>query len=276
MAASGCKFTDYTASPGDIDGCVKEIGRLWKDIQANPIGMKEHARRVAEESFSFEKTGKAALDIYEEVLKNENKKQETVSGWTGENIQRKKYNTYQEYVSHQCSKLDRGIDFLKDYDVKYRDGLRKRLAKLDFIAGANTLCLGARIGTEVKAFLDNGAFAVGVDLNPGKDNGYVVVGDFHKLQYADESVDTVFTNSLDHVLDIEKVLSEAHRILKPSGKFMVDVEKHTGVGVDRWSSFWWKNVDELIKVIETGDFKCIQKDNINCLWFNNQIIFKKE
>lgn len=276
MAAPGCKFTEYTAYPGDIDGCVKEISRLWKDVQANPIGMKEHARRIAEESFSFEKTGRVALDIYEEVLRNENKKQKEISGWVGENIQSRSYGSYQEYVSHQKSKLDQGIGFLKDYDIKYRKGLGKRLAKLDFITGSSILCLGARTGTEVKAFLDNKAFAVGVDLNPGKDNEYVVVGDFHKLQYADESVDVVFTNSLDHVLDINKVLVEIYRILKKDGKFIIDIEKHTGVGIDKWSSFWWKNSKELIDLIESNGFKCISKDNINCLWFNEQLILKKE
>ena len=46
------------------------------------------------------------------------------------------------------------------------------------------LCLAARIGTEVKAFLDLGCFAIGIDLNPGTDNRYVVHGDFHDLQFA--------------------------------------------------------------------------------------------
>ena len=276
MAAPGCKFTDYTAFSGDIDGCVQEMKRLWNDIQANPVGMKKRVREVAEKSFSFEETGKVALKTYTEVLKNESKKQEQISGWTGENTQSRNYASYQEYISHQRSKLNQGIDFLKDYDIKYRAGLGKRLAKLDYIAKSNVLCLGARMGTETKAFIDNGAFALGVDLNPGKDNEYVVVGDFHKLQYADESVDIVFTNSLDHVFDIQKVLGEVRRVLKPSGKFMIDVEKHTDVGIDKWSSFWWKSSKELIDLLETNGFKCVSKDNINCLWFNEQVILRKE
>lgn len=276
MAAPGCEFTEYTAHPGDIGGCVREMGRLWKDIQADSVKMKNHVRKIAEESFSFEKTGKVALEVYEEVLKNESKKRENVSGWTGENLQSRNYNSYQEYISHQKSKLNQGIDFLKDYDIKYRKALGKRLANLEFVNKSNVLCLAARIGTEVKAFLDNGAFAVGVDLNPGKDNKYVVTGDFHKLQYANESTDVVFTNSLDHVFDINKTLAEIYRVLKPSGKLMIDIEKHSDVGVDKWSSFWWKNVEELITLIESKGFKCISKGNINCLWFNNQVILEKE
>lgn len=274
LAAPGCKFTDYTAYSGDIDGCVEVMKRLWKDIQANSVGMSNQARKTAEENFSFEKTGTAALKIYKEVLKNE-KKHQVVSGWIGKGTQKRCYKSYQEYLSHQKSKLDQGIDFLKDYDVKYRKGLGERLVKLDYIKGTSVLCLGARIGTEVKAFLDNGAFAVGLDLNPGKNNKYVVTGDFHDLNYADESVDILFTNSIDHVFDIEKVLNEAYRVLKPAGKFMVDAEKRTNVGVDRWSSFWWKNNNELIKLLKANKFKCIKKSDISCLWFTEQLIFEK-
>ncbi len=275
MAAPGCKFTDYTASAGDIDGCVREMKRLWEDIQKERTGMQEKARKMAEKSFSFEKTGRAALAIYEDVLKNETKKQKETTGWTGNNLQSRSYESYQVYLTHQKSKLDQGINFLKDYDIKYRKGLGKRLAKMDFIKGSNVLCLGARIGTEVKAFLDQGAFAVGIDLNPGKENQYVVVGDFHKLQYANESINVVFTNSLDHVFDIHKVLDEVHRVLKKGGKFLLDLEKRFPAGVDKWSSFWWKNNKELIALIETKGFICKEKKNINCMWFTEQIILEK-
>ena len=56
-------------------------------------------------------------------------------------------------------------------------------------------------------FIDHGAFAVGIDLNPGRDNRWVVIGDFHALQYADASVDVVYTNSFDHVFELERVLA---------------------------------------------------------------------
>lgn len=276
ITAPGCKFTNYTAFAGDIDGCVKEMKRLWEDIQADPAGIKEQTRKMAEKSFSFEKTGRAALAVYEEVLKNEKKKQKETVGWTGDNLQSRSYDSYQAYLAHQKSKLDGGIDFLKDYDIKYRKGLGKRLAKIDYIKSSSVLCLGARTGTEVKAFLDTGAFAVGIDLNPGKENQYVVVGDFHKLQYADESIDVVFTNSLDHVFDIRKVLDEAHRVLKKDGKLFLDLEKRFPAGVDKWSSFWWKNNDELITYIEAKGFICRDRKHINCMWFTEQIILEKE
>jgi len=76
------------------------------------------------------------------------------------------------------------------------------------------LCLAARIGTEVKSFLDLGAFAVGIDINPGKKNKYVLFGDFQDIQFAPKCADIIFTNSIDHVYDIEKFLSEIKRVLK--------------------------------------------------------------
>ena len=45
------------------------------------------------------------------------------------------------------------------------------------------LCLGARLGTEVRALHNLGYFAIGIDLNPGVDNPYVLMGDFHKLVF---------------------------------------------------------------------------------------------
>ena len=57
--------------------------------------------------------------------------------------------------------------------------------------GQDAAVVGARIGTEVKAFLDLGAVAIGIDLNPGENNRYVVYGDFHDLQFASGSIDVV-------------------------------------------------------------------------------------
>jgi len=117
------------------------------------------------------------------------------------------YSSYEEYLEHQKQKLEY-ID-LEEYDVKYRDVLLERLRKLYFLKpGMTVLCLGARLGTEVKAFLDIGCFAIGIDLNPGCDNRYIVYGDFHNLQFASSSVDVIFTNALDHVFDMRQMIEE--------------------------------------------------------------------
>jgi hypothetical protein len=80
---------------------------------------------------------------------------------------RRQYRRYVAYLQHQSRKLPR-LD-LSDYDREYRTVLRERLEQLpQNWRGARVLCLAARIGTEVKAFLDLGAFAVGVDINPDR------------------------------------------------------------------------------------------------------------
>ena len=67
-----------------------------------------------------------------------------------------------------------------------------------------------------------GAFVVGVDLNPGPNNPYVLVGDFHHLQFATRSVDVVYTNVIGHVWDLIALGAEVCRVLKPSGEFHMD------------------------------------------------------
>src|SRR5688572_18388830 len=88
-------------------------------------------------------------------------------------FQRRTYRNYEEYVAHQVAKLSK-LD-LREYDSRYRAVLRERLEKLDLLRRGDTvLCLGARIGTECKAFIDLGCFSVGIDLNPGAENAHVV------------------------------------------------------------------------------------------------------
>src|SRR2546421_4076105 len=131
------------------------------------------------------------------------------------------FSSYEAYVARQKRKLAR-ID-LSRYDVNYREILRGRLEELRIIRpGMSVLCLAARIGTEVKSFLDLGCFAVGIDLNPGRENRYVLHGDFHDLQFAAGSIDVAFTNSLDHVFAVDRLIAEVARVLKPGGLFLLE------------------------------------------------------
>ena len=139
------------------------------------------------------------------------------SDWQQEgNLKSRRYSSYRQYVEHQRAKVET-MD-LGPYDEKYYAALSDRLRgiELDIIpTTGSVLCLGARLGTEVRAFIDQGYLALGIDLNPGGNNKYVVTGDFHHLQFSDSSVDIAFANALDHVFDIDKVLAEVCRVLKP-------------------------------------------------------------
>ena len=138
-----------------------------------------------------------------------------------DSIQKRFYGSYQEYLKHQKSKLK--IIELSEYNQAYREALSRRLTETSLIkSGDNVLCLAARLGAEVQAFIDLGCFAVGLDLNPGKDNKFVVSGDFHEIQYADSSVEIIFSNSLDHAFNLTLVAREIHRVLKQDGLVIIE------------------------------------------------------
>ena len=113
------------------------------------------------------------------------------------------------------------------------------------------LCLAARRGAEVQAFHDAGAFAVGVDLESGRNNRWVLPGDFHHLVFPDRSADAVYCNSLDHALELPRLLAEIHRVLKPGGLLLVDAQHGTDEAgaFDDWAATAWRTVDDLLAVI---------------------------
>jgi SAM-dependent methyltransferase len=161
-------------------------------------------------------------------------------------LKQRKYDSYDEYIKHQTSKTDNilksesNAEMLSKWNAKYYSSLKESIGKYSFDKGTSVLCLGARQGGEVQAFIDSGCFAVGLDLLPTPENKYVVHGDFNNIQYADCSVDVVFTNSLDHAKDIKIVAEEICRVLKSGGRFIVEVlpDGH-GNAKDRWACCWW-------------------------------------
>lgn len=200
-------------------------------------------------------------------------------GWAevgeGSSFERRRFRSYDQYVSRQRGKLKRLN--LSRYDLKYRAVLRHRLEKAGGLArGTSVLCLAARIGTEVKAFLDLGCFAVGIDLNPGPENRYVLHGDFHHLQFADGSVDVVFTNSLDHVYDVERLLGEISRVLKPGGLLIVEASlgRDEGRAPGHYESLWWRQVDDVRALFEAAGFSGEQRRPFIAPWKGEQLWFR--
>ena len=189
---------------------------------------------------------------------------------------RRHYPRYVAYLKHQSRKLPR-LD-LSEYDREYRAVLRERLERLpQNWRGARVLCLAARIGTEVKAFLDLGAFAVGVDINPGPQNRYVVHGDFHHLQYADGSVDLVFSNSVDHVFDLDRWIGEVRRVLRDDGALLLEV----GPGMEEggqpefYESLCWTSVNGLIADFAGRDFVLESRSSFERPASGHQLLFRR-
>lgn len=191
-----------------------------------------------------------------------------------EQFQRRQYASYEEYIRHQQSKLQY-LD-LADYDQTYRQQLRERLQKLSPLKrGSSVLCLGARQGTEVAAFHDLGCFAVGVDLNPGANNPLVLYGDFHNLPFPGRSADVIFTNSLDHAFDLEKLINEISRVLKPGGWLIIEAIRggEEQSAPDHYASLWWKKTEDLAAVFERHHFKSVQREPFEKPWPGTQMCF---
>lgn len=190
-------------------------------------------------------------------------------------FQSRQYESYEAYLEHQKAKL--ATHDFANYDTEFRAALCERLTALDLDwRDLNVLCLAARIGTEVKAFLDLGCRAIGIDLNPGKENRYVVQGDFHDLQFPPKSVDVVYTNSLDHAFDIDRISREVLKVLKPGGLLIVEAVQGRDQGVNPgfFESFFWNNIDELIRVFEATGFKVTLRTPMTRPWPGEAICFR--
>jgi len=184
----------------------------------------------------------------------------------------KSYSSYDKYIEHQRSKYQGGIFWLDKYIGWYGKFLRKRLlqTKMDF-RNTCSLCLGARQGTEVEIFNELGSFSVGLDVEVGQDNKYVVTGDASNIQYSDNSVDIVFTNALDHFLRIDETLSEINRVLKPNGYFIFLIGSPGDAKKDKHGSTYWDNADEVLNYLETKYcFKIVSKLDVRPYLINKE------
>lgn len=190
----------------------------------------------------------------------------------------KEYRTYEEYIEHQKSKLKKvQYHILSTYDDKYRLELRKRLIDQGLVKkGMNVLCLAARLGTEVKSFLDLGCFAIGLDLNPGKENKYVVCGDFHNIQFPDQSVDVVFSNSLDHTFDLPRLIKEIKRILKIKGLLVLEIGRGTEEGSQPgyYEALAWKKIDDLTNEFIKSGFIIVKRSDFEYPWKGQHVSFE--
>jgi SAM-dependent methyltransferase len=190
------------------------------------------------------------------------------SRWQKESeLARRHYANYEEYLEHQSSKLDRIKDRLERHEEDaYADFLSRFASCEPLTSMRNVLCLGARLGTEVKAFHALGKFAVGLDLNPGPDNKYVLPGDFHAVVFPDGSVDAVYTNALDHAFELERLVMEVKRLLRPGGIFVIDHVKgfEEGFVPGEYESLHWDKSDTLIRrVCAAGGFELVHSRKLD-------------
>jgi len=186
-------------------------------------------------------------------------------GWERIGIFRRRvYPDTEQYVIRQSAKLVSKEAWCRKVDHKNMLCLAAVLSQTDIIfPGMSVLCLAARLGGEVRAFRQQGCFAIGIDVNPGGKSGTVLHGDFHHLQFADSSIDLVYLNCLDHAREPYVVFGEIRRVLKPGGVFYFETEngymEKTPDGTeakmsDPFDCLEWAYRDEVVSEIEKTGF----------------------
>lgn len=161
---------------------------------------------------------KSILSKSKDIKNNINEKKYYGKGF----VTRRKYKDYDEYLSHQSEKLDKNYQTIELSDRDYEEITYNRFKSIKEIKGSSILCLGARLGGEVRAFKRLGALAIGTDINPGKKNEDVLYGDIHEIKFPNRSFDYAFTNILDHIYDVKKFSKEVSRILKDKGVLIME------------------------------------------------------
>lgn len=205
--------------------------------------------------------------------------------WQKDNeIARRHYSHYEEYIKHQSSKLEKIYERLLEKENEDFEEFCRRFQlcqkEFDQAGVRSVLCLGARLGTEVKALHTLGYFAIGIDLNPGSENPYVLFGDFHNIVFPERSVDAIYTNAFDHVYDPERVVHEIRRLLRPGGLFVLDQLEgfQEGFIPGEFESFHWRDRNTLNQKIEAwGGFQKMAERDLGQHrrdhWY--QVVFRK-
>lgn len=157
------------------------------------------------------------------------------------------YPSYDAYLAHQVSKtadpkIREKVKQNWDRDWELFSGHFSPLPHVLPPAGARALCLGARLGCEVAVLRDMGYDAIGVDLVPNPP--LVIEGDFHALPFAPQSFDFVFSNSLDHIFDLDKWAAEVLRVAKPAAVLLWHIAvRH----MRRHEAVWIESTEEVTR-----------------------------
>lgn len=163
------------------------------------------------------------------------------------------YASYEEYVTHQRLKLDEmvkmkgGFSNFDIFDYRLKFYVRFRVLQKLLSSDAAILCCGARQGTEVEVLRDLGfRNARGIDLNPGRDNPLVGVGDMMHLADPDNSLDLLYSNCIDHAFDLDQMIAEHSRVLKPDGYLLYDIGINIEGGGGPFEAISWDRTEDVV------------------------------
>lgn len=170
------------------------------------------------------------------------------------------YPSYSDYVFEQGTKARKGNIHPASIPSRTQGfAYRFRRYYTKHMLPGRVLCLGARTGCEVKGFIQCGfAGSIGVDLYPlGR---LVVKGDWHNLPFESGLFENVYTNSIDHCLDFNKMVTEASRVLKSNGRFIFETWIHYALD----SRLEGESID--VELVRTGK---VNKHPLNAMFWDS-------
>jgi len=144
----------------------------------------------------------------------------------------KVYNRHKNYEDYINKQLEKTLDSNKikkwkgeEWQIKI-DGFRRIFKRnQEFLQNKkNSICLGARTGQEVFVLRELGLDSIGIDLVEFPP--YTIKGDIHNLEFEDKKFDLIFTNILDHALDLEKFISEMERVCSKNGIIILNIQEN--------------------------------------------------
>lgn len=184
------------------------------------------------------------------------RKHHGAGGWKAKaegGLRKRDYASYDEYLTHQRLKLEEmikmkgGFSNFDIFDYRLKFYARFRHLRRWLPPQARILCCGARQGTEVEVLRDLGfREARGIDLNPGPDNPWVEPGDMMRLKNPDNSLDLIYTNCVDHAFDLDAMLAEHARALKPDGLLLYDIGINMEEGGGPFEAIAWERTEDVI------------------------------
>ncbi|XP_021631215.1 uncharacterized protein LOC110628727 [Manihot esculenta] len=188
------------------------------------------------------------------------------------------YTSYDSYIQHQLNKTLnpklRKIWTTRDWDRKiqvfasfFQYFKQRNLLSND----SKALCIGARVGQEVKALRRIGvADSVGIDLVPFPP--LVIKGDFHHQPFDDETFDFEFSNVFDHALYPDKFVAEIERTLKPGGICVL----HVAISrrADKYSANDLYNTKPLLEMFKNSEVVHVRK--VDGFGLDTEMVFRKK